>query len=53
MSNPVEGLLKVYEDMVEVLLVLVKSVMPKDWVHRVGHSPSLPDLIADCFESSD
>ena len=36
MSNPVEGLLKVYEDMVEVLLVLVRSVMTKDWFHGLA-----------------
>ena len=49
MPNPVKGLLEVYEDMVEVLLVLefwhccrlpfLGSVMSKGWVHGVGHSP--------------
>ena len=44
MPNPVEGLLEDYEDMIEVLLVLeispfLGSVMTKDWVNGVGHSP--------------
>ena len=44
MPNPIEGLLEVYEDMIEVLLVLeispfLGSVMTKDWVNGVGHSP--------------
>ena len=41
MPNPVEGLLEVYEDMVEVLLVLEIFLTEDSWICSVVLLPSL------------
>ena len=52
MPNPVEGLVEVYEHMVEVLLVLV-IILKDDFGPQGWPVSCLPDLVADCRESDD
>ena len=49
MPNPVEGLLEVYEDMVEVLLVLEIFLQARDTLHDSTGNSSI-DKVATSLE---